>query len=123
MELNRSSAQLKHRGPDGCGLWIEGPVALACQLFRIAPESSAEIQPAVHSSGAVIVFDGRIDNREELLGDLTGAPAGIADAALALHAYAAWGEGFAEHLNGDFALGLFDPAHQRLLLARDAIGV
>jgi asparagine synthase (glutamine-hydrolysing) len=73
-----------------------------------------------------VVFDGRLDNRDELLGALrhrfalaTDAP----DRALVLAAYHAWGDHFAERLSGDFALGVFDPSRRTLVLARDAIGV
>lgn len=87
-----------------------------------------------------LVFDGRLDNRDELLAEVApGRPvdhdplaarrdAGsaypdISDADLALAAYLAHGDGFAARLNGDFALALFDPARRWLVLVRDAIGV
>lgn len=120
------SATLAHRSPGEEGVWIGGEVGLACRLFRIAPESVRETQPAVHSSGTVLVFDGRLDNREELLDLLkndsalsTDAP----DSAFVLAAYDRFGEQLPERLNGDFALGLFDPRQAKLLLARDAVGV
>ena len=105
--LSRLSAPLAHRGPDGEGQWIKGPVGLSCQLMRVTPESLHETQPLVHPAGPVIVFDGRLDNREELLSLLKGAWGAEADSpdpALVLAAYDKWGEGFPEHLNGDFAL-------------------
>lgn len=116
------SATLAHRGPDGEGVWVHGPVGLACRLLRITPEAATETQPLVHPSGAVLVFDGRLDNRGELLA-MPEAPADTPDPALILAAYEASGDQFAEHLNGDFALGLFDPRRRQLLLARDAVGV
>lgn len=109
---------LAHRGPDGAGVWREGPVGLGCQLSRVTPESAAERQPCVHPTGAVLVWDGRLDNREELF-----AQPGVPDPEVVLATYAAQGERFVERLNGDFAFGLFDPAAPRLLLARDPIGV
>jgi asparagine synthase (glutamine-hydrolysing) len=123
--LTRLSATLAHRGPDGEGRWFEGPVGLACQLLRVTPESLHETQPLIHPSGAVIVFDGRLDNREELLKlhkDSPGITADSPDPALVLAAYVTFGEGFAERLNGDFAVAIYDPPRRRLLLARDAIG-
>ncbi len=123
---SRLSATLAHRGPDGGGMWQQGPVGLACQLMRVTPESAQETQPLVHPLGAVLVFDGRLDNREELLGLLKASSevdASSPDPALVLAAYYAFGERFVERLNGDFALGLFDPKRQQLIMARDAIGV
>lgn len=124
--LARLSATLAHRGSDGEGVWILGAVGLACRLHRVTPEATTETQPLVHPSGAVVVFDGRLDNREQLLASLGPSPAatsGSPDPALVLAAYEAFGDRFPERLAGDFALGLFDPARRQLLLARDAIGV
>lgn len=124
--LSKLSAALAHRGPDGEGVWQQGPVGLACQLFKVTPEAAQETQPLVHPSGAVVVFDGRLDNRDELLRDLKGSPnltRQSPDPVLVLAAYETFGEAFPERLNGDFALGLFDPRRRQLLLARDAIGL
>jgi asparagine synthase (glutamine-hydrolysing) len=124
--LSGMSATLAHRGPDGESQWIDGAVGLACQLMRVTPESLHETQPLVHPSGAVVVFDGRLDNREELLGLLKGAWGAEPDSpdpALVLAAYDAFGDRFPERLNGDFALAVFDPRRQQLLLARDVIGL
>ena len=114
-----------HRGPDAAGHWTQGPIGLACQILRVTPQSAAEVLPLVDASGVVAVFDGRLDNREELRTALRAPRLSpdSSDAAHVLAAYDAHGDRFAEHLNGDFALGLFDPGRQRLLLARDAIGI
>src|SRR6185503_10754088 len=66
-ELLRLRATLAHRGGDGDGVEISGAAGFACCLSRITPEAVNETQPLVGSSGAVLVFDGRLDNREELL--------------------------------------------------------
>lgn len=124
--LAQMSATLSHRGPDGEGQWLDGPVGLACQLMRVTPESRHETQPLVHPGGTVIVFDGRLDNREELLDLLKAYPwieVASPDPVLILAAYEAWGDRFPERLNGDFALALFDPRRKQLLLARDAVGL
>src|SRR5205823_5159209 len=65
--LGRLSATMSHRGLDGEDFWLDGPVGLACQLFRVTPESATEVQPLVDHSGTVLVFNGRLDNRTELL--------------------------------------------------------
>jgi asparagine synthase (glutamine-hydrolysing) len=120
------SSVLAHRGRDGDGVWVRGAVGLACRLHRVTPEALRENQPLLHPSGAVVVFDGRLDDRDELLSRLlpsSRVSADSPDPALVLAAYEAFGNGFAERLTGDFALGLFDPARQQLLLARDAIGI
>ena len=125
-ELACLSAGLSSRAVDGQEVWTQGSVGFAYRYLRITPESVAERQPFVAPSGKVIVFDGRLDNREELalrVGLGSGPAETSSDAAVVLAAYELFGERFAEHLNGDFALALFDPHKQQLLLARDAIGV
>ncbi len=124
--LARMSGTMAHRGPDGEEMWIKGPVGLGCQLLRVTPESEKEAQPLVGPSGAVVVFDGRLDNREELLASLRDShhvSSSSPDPALVLAAYEAFGDRLPERLAGDFALGLFDPNRQQLLLVRDAIGI
>lgn len=120
------SGTLSHRGPDGEGLWVDGPVGLGCQLNRISPESVTETQPLAHPSGVVLVFDGRLDNRDEILAasrDSSPVVVDSPDPDLVLAAYHQWGEEFAGRLTGDFAFALWDPGRHRLLLVRDAIGV
>jgi len=118
----RMSVTLHHRGPDGEGRRGAGPAGFAWQHLWVTAEETGEIQPLVGRTGTMLVMDGRLDNRDELLHPLE-LPQTTSDAGCVLAAYEAWGEGFAERLNGDFALALFDPRQPRLLLARDAIGI
>jgi asparagine synthase (glutamine-hydrolysing) len=120
--LSRMSAALGHRGPDGEGRHVAGAIGFAHQRLWVTPEDAGEIQPLAGRGGAMLVMDGRLDNRDELLPAL-GLARTASDAACALGAYEAWGDGFAAHLNGDFAVAIFDELKQRLLLARDAIGI
>jgi asparagine synthase (glutamine-hydrolysing) len=124
--LKACAGAIDHRGPDGRDSWIEGPAGMIFQHLRVTPESLDETQPLVGESGPVVVFDGRLDDREELLAGLpktAGLNSGSADAALVLAAYEAFGERFVDRLAGDFALALFDPRSPHLLLARDSLGV
>jgi len=124
--LASMSTRLAHRGGDHDGQWLHESVGLACQLLRITPESAAETQPALHRSGTVLVFDGRLDNREDILAQLREEP-GLttrsSDPDLILALYQRHGERFGEHLTGDFALALYDQRRQALLLVRDVLGI
>jgi asparagine synthase (glutamine-hydrolysing) len=95
---------------------------LAHQRFWITPEEKGEVQPLCGRRETMLVLDGRIDNRDELLPPL-GLPSESSDASCVLAAYELWGERVAEHLCGDFAFAIFDSRQRRLLLARDPIGV
>ena len=117
--------RIGHRGQDGLSVWGEGAIGLGCALRRNTAESGGEVQPFVHASGSVIVFDGRLDDREELISALESRPEADAlapDPELVMAAYEAFGESFVEKLSGDFAFAIFDPAKQWLVMARDPIG-
>ena len=123
--LSAMSAKLSQRGSDGEVQRIDGAVGFACQHRWVSPEDHGERQPLVSprdGSGAMLIFDGRLDNRTELAGEL-GASPNLSDAGLVLAAYDEWGAEFARRLNGDFAAAIFDARERRLLLVRDAIGV
>ncbi len=106
--------------------WVEDGVGLACTT---APADA--VGPGIAWSSAidrpqsVLVLDGRIDNRGELIAALSdhGVDASVDDAELALAAYGAWGDACASRLIGDFAFGLWDGTARRLLCVRDAVGV
>ncbi|MEX1047241.1 MAG: asparagine synthase-related protein [Actinomycetota bacterium] len=117
-------SRMAHRGPDGIFTDSEDSWGLVCALSKVAPESRNETQPARHESGAIAVFDGRLDNRQELLGALGGSvPKDAPDSQLLANAYAHFGDRLPEKLNGDYAFAVFDPIRQRLILSRDAIGM
>ncbi len=125
--LDRMTAALAHRGPDGEGRWVDGGVGLGHRLLATTPESLGEKQPVNDESGERrLVWDGRLDNRDELLADL-GLVAGEAtrwsDPELVLAAYRRWGLGAFPRLLGDFALALWDAGTRTLFCARDAFGV
>lgn len=106
--------------------WVRGSVGLGCRGFG-ASEARPDRTPATEAgSGVVTVFDGRLDNREELLdvlGPVPGLSSDAPDVAFVLAAYTRFGRVLPERLLGDFAFALFDPERQELLLARDAMGL
>ncbi len=129
--LGRMVDVLAHRGPDGRGVWSEGPVGLGHRMLWTTPESLKEELPLADKSGNfVLTADARLDNRDELIAAL-GTATGIAghqreeigDSELILAAYEKWGERCPEKLLGDFAFAVWDGRNQRLFCARDHMGV
>lgn len=116
---------MRVRGPDGTSAWHRGPAALGFLALHTTPESQHERQPYEDPrTGRVVVFDGRLDNRDDLIAALAGAASPRdGDAALALAAFERWGTDAPVHLLGDFAFTLWDPAARRILCARDVMGV
>ena len=116
------SQALAERGPDGDNELIGGRVAMVYRAFHTTAESRRERQPLVSVWGHTLCWDGRLDNREELLA-LFGGECDRTDAGLVLAAYQNWGANFLSRIIGDFALSLWDPSSQTLFLARDPFGV
>ena len=118
-------ARLSHLGPDGAGIFIDGPIALGHGLLSITPESAAETSPWRSADGQrVIAFDGRLDHREDLCAALSVPPTerGVPDPELILRAYEKWGSECPAKLEGEFAFALWDGRKRELLCASDAFG-
>src|ERR1044072_299117 len=101
-----------------------GSVAMVYRAFHTNRESRSENQPVVSHRGHVLCWDGRLDNRPDLIALLKyeNLP-DLSDAAIVMGCYLHWGLNFPKHLIGDFGLSLWDPHLKTLLLARDPIGV
>ena len=113
------------RGPDRQAQWSSGPVALGHCLLRTTPEAVAENQPLVDlERGLVLVWDGRLDNREQLYKSLRPpfSRKETPDCAFVLEAYARWGTSCPARLEGDFAFAVWDAQRQQLFCARDLMG-
>ncbi len=115
------------RGPDAQRTWAGERVGLGHTLFRTTIESAHEIQPCSLDGEVWIAADARIDGRTALIQRLRAQRRDVAgdapDVELILHAYLTWGDACLDHLIGDFAFVLWDERRQRLLAARDQLGV
>ncbi len=124
--LAAMSAALVHRGPDGHGTFTRGPVRLTMRRLSIIDLEGGD-QPMTNESDTVhVVFNGEIYNFAELRDTLCGHGHEFrtrSDTETIVHAYEQWGDDFAAHLNGMFAIALWDEPRRRLLLARDRAGI
>ncbi len=116
--------RIAHRGGDGLDFCIQGPVGMGCHLRRVVPESRTEHQPLSDDQGNVVLFDGRLDNRGELMAALNIARDGAmhSDTDLVLASLRRWGKTCPAHIVGEFAMAAFSPIGRQLLLARDPVG-
>lgn len=126
--LGRMTRSLAHRGPDGEGVWINGFVGLGHRRLAMRDLSDHGRQPMSDTSGKVVVtFNGEIYNEAQLRGELERDYGyrfqSTCDTELIPAGYLAWGERVFEKLEGMFAIGLFDIAANKLILARDAAGI
>jgi len=72
--LARISQSVAAYGPDGETSMFDGPVGMLCRAFHTTPESRLEHQPFVSASGKTLTWDGRLDNRDELIAQLSAFP-------------------------------------------------
>lgn len=118
-------SSMAHRGPDGCDTWSEGPIFLGHLMLHTTPESLHEHLPQSIDNLA-ITADARVDNRDELLAQLSlrdDFHKEISDSELILYAYRRWGEECANRIIGDYAFAIWDKKRQQLFCSRDHIGV
>lgn len=124
--LERMIATLAHRGPDGFGFHAGGGIGLAHARLSIIDLATGD-QP-IHNAQRTVwtVFNGEIFNYVELRAQLQADGARFytrSDTEVIVHLYERHGDRFVEHLNGQFAIALWDARLGRLLLARDRTGI
>jgi asparagine synthase (glutamine-hydrolysing) len=124
--VERMLAVIPYRAVDGLGVWHRGPVALGHARLCATPEASAESSPFVdETAGLVLSMDGRLDNREELIEQLSARGHRIStgtDAEIMLRAWQCWATEAPARVIGDFAFALWDAAERTLFCARDPLG-
>ena len=125
--LQRMEDLLRHRGPDGFGRYVAGEIGLANRRLRILDLSAAADQPLSLPGGRLwLTFNGEIHNYLELRRELQSRGAAFrtgSDTEVVLWAYATWGAECFERFNGMWAIALWDPGEQRLVLSRDRFGI
>ncbi|MEU5549627.1 MULTISPECIES: N-acetylglutaminylglutamine amidotransferase [unclassified Micromonospora] len=125
--VERMAATMCDRGPDGGGVWAQGPVALGHRRLKIIDLSAASGQPIVDSAaGLTGVFNGCIYNYRELRAELAAKGHHFfssGDSEVVIKAYAEWGLDFVDHLVGMFAVAITERDTGRLVLARDRLGI
>lgn len=124
--LERMIHTLHHRGPDGYGFFNDEHCGLAHARLSIIDISGGD-QPIHNEDRAVwVVFNGEIFNHIELRADLEKRGARFythSDTEVIVHLYDRYGIQFVDHLNGQFAIALWDKKRRRLVLARDRTGI
>jgi len=122
--VEKVSVALAPYGPDSNESYSKGGVRILYRAFHTTKESHSEVQPHTCPSGAVLTWDGRLDNRAELIRDLQNdLTLDSTDTAIAGVAYERWHTGCFAKFTGDWALSIFDPINRSLILAKDPTGV
>ena len=119
-------AMIEHRGPDGFGVYCDGRVGLGSARLSIV-DLEGGFQPISNEDGTVwIVYNGEVFNYLELRRGLEARGHVFSthtDTEVIVHLYEEEGPNCLRHLNGQFAIALWDTRTRALLLARDRLGV
>lgn len=114
---------LARYGPDGSSSYSGPNISILYSAFHTTRESRFETQPHITNTGAVLTWDGRLDNRDELISQLSDRLAIDApDVSVVGAAYDKWGTVCFAKLVGAWALSIWDSSSGLLTLAKDAVG-
>ncbi len=122
----RMARSIAHRGPDDEGFFVAGPVGLGFRRLSIIDLAGGH-QPMSDAEETVwVIFNGEIYNYRELRAELQTKGHRFrtkSDTEVIIHGYKEWGTDVFNHLNGMFGLAIWDAPNERLVVARDAMGI
>ncbi len=132
--VGRMNAALAHRGPDNEGIWNDNLVCLGHRRLSIIDLSAEGNQPFFSADRKfVIVYNGELYNYKSLKLELQRAAQGstqipyffktASDTEVVLAAYLRWGTKCLDYFNGMYAFAIYDTVENKLLIARDRLGV
>jgi asparagine synthase (glutamine-hydrolysing) len=123
--LHAMCERIVHRGPDSEGLWIDDRAALGMRRLSIIDLKTGD-QPVFSEDRSVIAMcNGELYNFREVRADLEKRGHKFrtkTDVEIIPHLYQIYGENFVDHINGMFAISLWDARAKKLILARDRFG-
>jgi len=124
--LRQMLEMIRHRGPDGFGIYRDVHIGLGNARLSIIDIDGGD-QPIGNEDGSMwIVFNGEIFNYIELRPQLEARGhifSTNSDTEVILHLYEDFGPDCLQYLNGQFAIAIWDNIQQRLFLARDRVGI
>jgi asparagine synthase (glutamine-hydrolysing) len=116
---------IMHRGPDSEGTWLDETVALGMRRLSIIDLHTGDQPVYSEDRSIVVMMNGELYNFREVRADLEKRGHKFVtqtDTEIVPHLYQEYGDDFVDHLNGMFAISLWDTRAKRLVLARDRFG-
>lgn len=132
--VRKMNETLAHRGPDNDGVWNNEHISLGHRRLSIIDLSSESNQPFFSNDKRyIIVYNGELYNYKELKLELQRVQHGVdnppyffktnSDTEVILAAYIKWGAKCLDYFNGMYAFAIYDTLNDKLMLARDRMGV
>lgn len=123
--LKENIWKLKHRGPDAENIFFNGDIGFGFRRLSIIDLENGSQPMTSLCSGSVLVFNGEIYNYKDLRLTLKSKGHSFrtkSDSEVIIHAYEEWGLESFSHLDGMFAIAIWDSKNKSLVLARDPLG-
>jgi asparagine synthase (glutamine-hydrolysing) len=124
--IGRMTALLEHRGPDSCGVFVDGDLGFGHRRLAVIDLSEAAAQPMCLADAALAVtYNGEVYNFQEIRAELEGLGhrfVSHSDTEVVLAAYRQWGVSSIQRFRGMFALAIWNARARELVLARDRAG-
>jgi asparagine synthase (glutamine-hydrolysing) len=127
ISVRKMMSEIKHRGPDDDGVFIDNNVGFGFNRLSIIDLSSSAHQPMPDESGRyVIIYNGEIYNYIEIREELRSKGykfKSSGDAEVLLYSFIEWGKNCLNRFNGMFAFAILDTKEKKIFIARDRFGV
>ncbi len=132
--IQKMTNAIDHRGPNSQGLWNDEHCLFGHRRLSIIDLSEAGNQPFISQDGRyILIYNGELYNYKDLKFELQRAEHGSTnipyifktntDTEVILASYLRWGNNCMKRFNGMFAFAIWDTVQQKLLIARDRLGV
>jgi asparagine synthase (glutamine-hydrolysing) len=124
--IEKMTKTLVHRGPDDEGYFVSGPLAFGFRRLSIIDLQGGHQPMSDREKSVWVVFNGEIYNFPELKKELESHGhvfCSKSDTEVIIHGYKQWGEDVFNHLNGMFGLAIWDVRKNKLIIARDPMGI
>ncbi|MCP5051981.1 MAG: asparagine synthase (glutamine-hydrolyzing) [bacterium] len=124
--LTAMNESIHHRGPDEDGYFFEGHVGMGMRRLCIIDLETGQQPMHSNSKKHTVTFNGEIYNFMELRKELEGKGFKFrtqCDTEVIINLYEAYGTEFVKKLRGMFAIGIYDKEKERLVVARDHVGI
>ena len=125
-ELTRGLDRIRHRGPDGSGIWVapDGQVGFGHARLSVIDLTTGDQPMSCENGRYTIIYNGEVYNYLELRQELGAQDfRTTSDTEVILRAFIRWGADCVTHLRGMFAFAIWDAKEHRMFLARDRFGI
>src|SRR5580765_4665400 len=123
--LHSMCERIVHRGPNSEGVWMDDMVALGMRRLSIIDLHTGDQPVYSEDKSIVAMVNGELYNYREVRADLEKRGHKFVtqtDVEIVPHLYQIYGDDFVDHINGMFAISLWDTRKKKLILARDRFG-